>query len=150
MAAPIPTDRRPLGYWIDAVGRGLARNLERPLAAAGIDRTAWRILTVLERGEVNGAELTAALPPDDAEIARPLSLLADLHWAEASDGRWRLTATGRVAHDDILLEVSEVRRAVTAGIAPEHYGTMLATLEQIVRNLDDAQQAQGTAGSSTA
>jgi hypothetical protein len=148
MAAPIPTDRRPLGYWIDAVGHGLARNLERPLAAAGIDRTAWRVMTVLERGEVNGTELTAALPPDETEIVRPLSLLADLRWADASDGRWRLTTTGRVAHERILLGVSEVRAAVTVGIPPEDYATTLATLEQIVRNLDGAQQAQGADGSS--
>ncbi len=150
MTTPVPTDRRPLGYWIDAVGHSLARSLERPLADAGIDRSTWRVMTVLERGAVTERGLAAALPPDETEFARRLARLAELRWAEVADGRWRLTPTGRVAHDDILLTVSEVRRAVTAGIAPGDYATTLATLAQIVRNLDGAQQAQGADGSHTA
>jgi hypothetical protein len=135
MTEPIPTDRRPLGYWIDAVGRSLAQSLARPLAAAGIDRSAWRTLTVLERGPASDEELTAAMPPDEAELPRPLPLLADRGWVEIAGGRWRLTADGRRAHDEILLAVSDVRRTVTAGIAPHDYATTLATLEHIVDNL---------------
>lgn len=151
MAVPVPTDRRPLGYWIETVARLLAENLEPPLTAAGIDRTAWRTMTALERGPATAAELAAAMPPDEAEIARPLPLLADRGWIEAVDEHWRLTSAGRVAHDDILLAVSEVRRAVTDGIAPSDYATTLATLAHIARNLQTVtQQAQGAEGSSSA
>lgn len=143
MTATIPTDRRPLGYWIDAVGHGLARSLERPLATAGIDRTAWRVMTVLERGAVTEAELTAAMPPDETELPRPLPLLADRGWINCVEERWRLTPTGRNAHDEILLAVSDVRRTVTAGIDPRDYATTLATLEHIVNNLA-AQEAEGS------
>jgi hypothetical protein len=146
MTEAIRTDRRPLGFWIDAVGRLLAQSLERPLSAAGIDRSAWRTLTVLERGPATADELTAAMPPDEAESPRPLTLLADRGWIEIADDRWRLTADGRRAHDAILLSVSDVRRTVTAGIAPHDYATTLATLERIADNLATAPQpAEGSA-----
>jgi hypothetical protein len=147
MTEPIRTDGRPLGYWIDAVGRSLAHSLERPLSAAGIDRSAWRTLTVLERGPASEAELTGAMPPDEAESPRPLTLLADRGWIEPIDARWQLTATGRDAHDAILLSVSDVRRTVTDGITPHDYATTLATLEHIVNNLAAASGAQDAAGS---
>lgn len=132
----IPTDRRPLGYWVEAVARLLARSLEAPLAAAGIDRSGWRTLTALERGPATEAELTAAMPPDEAALARPLPQLAGLGWVEEADGHWRLTDAGRGAHDDILLAVSEVRRATIDGIAPQDYATTLDTLARVARNLE--------------
>jgi hypothetical protein len=131
----IPTNRRPLGYWVEAVARLLASSLEPPLAAAGIDRSGWRTLTVLERGPATEAEMTAAMPLDEAEAARPLPRLAGLGWVEEADGRWRLTDAGRVAHDDILRAVSEVRRTAIDGISPDDFATTIQTLARVAGNL---------------
>ena len=43
MTDTIPTDHRPLGYWVEAVGHSLARSLELPLSAVGkVLKTALR------------------------------------------------------------------------------------------------------------
>lgn len=131
----IPTERRPLGYWVEAVARLLASSLEPPLAAAGIDRSEWRTLTVLKRGPATEAELTAAMPPDEAELARPLPQLAKLGWVEETDGRWRLTEAGHLAHNDILRAVNGVRRTAIDGIAPDDFAITIQTLARVADNL---------------
>ncbi|WBU37304.1 hypothetical protein [Homoserinibacter sp. YIM 151385] len=58
----IPTDRRPLGFWIETIGPRLHAGTGRALRASGIRRREWRILTTLQRGPATFDELREALP----------------------------------------------------------------------------------------
>src|SRR5918999_1264765 len=48
--ATVPTDRRPLGFWLKLVDRLLDEGFERILAGAGLTRRHWQALTTLQQG----------------------------------------------------------------------------------------------------
>jgi len=59
----IPTDRRPLGYWLRAIDGPLRENMREAFAAYGVTRREWRTLTTLHVCPASAAEVEAALPP---------------------------------------------------------------------------------------
>lgn len=60
---PTPTDTRPIGWWLAAIGPALRDRMRSTLEDAGVTRRQWRILTVLERGPATAEQLEDALPP---------------------------------------------------------------------------------------
>src|SRR5215207_9036486 len=59
----LPTDRRPLGYWLRAIDGPLRESMRDAFAAFGVTRREWRTLTTLHLGATTLAELQTALPP---------------------------------------------------------------------------------------
>lgn len=59
----IPTDSRPLGWWLHAIGPALRDRMRATLEDAGVTRRQWRILTSLHARAKTVEELQAALPP---------------------------------------------------------------------------------------
>jgi len=165
----IPTEQRPLGYWLRVVENQLHDAMRGAFAEFGVTRREWRTLAILARGAATPAEIRAALPakrrggpgerphgPRELRRGRPLDpaarrggprrsleeLLAELverGWASIDGDRYALTAEGRRIHDELLHRVSTVRARVTAGIPEADYATTLATLERIAANTAPAE-----------
>jgi hypothetical protein len=151
----IPTDRRPLGYWLDAIRGPLRENLRDAFATFGVTRREWRTLTTLHSGPASAAEVEATLPPHRARgpvgaksgthperphrerrtIEQVLDGFVSRGWASLDRGSYALTAEGERIHDAILTGVQSVRERVTAGIPDADYATTMATLERIATNV---------------
>ena len=140
----IPTDRRPLGYWLRAIEGPLRENMRNAFASFGVTRREWRTLTTLHTGPATAADLEATLPPRRHEApARPghrtLEQLLDgfvqRGWATVDAGSYTLTAEGERIHDAVLANVQKVRAQVTAGIPDGDYATTMTTLEKIAGNV---------------
>jgi DNA-binding MarR family transcriptional regulator len=136
----VPTDRRPLGFWLKLVDRLLDEGFERLLDDAGLTRRHWQVLTALQTGPVTVQELDARLAPflDGREptTGPVLDDLAARGWAtRAADGRAAVTPPGAAAHERLLADVSAHRRRVTDGITAEEYRATVAVLERVAANL---------------
>jgi hypothetical protein len=142
----IPTDRRPLGYWLEAIQGPLRENMRAAFASFGVTRREWRTLTTLHAGPSSAEEVEAALPPrrrpaehdhhiQRRTVAQLLDGFVARGWATLDRGSYVLTAEGERVHDAILTRVQTVRAKVTAGIPDAHYTTTMATLERIAQNV---------------
>lgn len=67
----IPTDRRPLGYWLRAIDRPLRESMREAFAESGVSRREWRTLATLHAGPASAADVKAALPPRRGKGRRP-------------------------------------------------------------------------------
>lgn len=134
----IPTDRRPLGYWLRAIEGPLRHTMREAFASFGVTRREWRTLTTLHAAPSTVADIEAALPPH-RHGARTLQQLLDgfvaRGWATADRGSYALTAEGERIHDAVLTNVQTVRARVTDGIPDADYATTMATLEKIAVNV---------------
>lgn len=143
----IPTDRRPLGYWLRAIERPLREHLREAFAAFGVTRREWRVLTTLHAAPSSLDEVREALPPHrhrgpqrplhprHRSLEQVLDGFVARGWAALDEGRYALTPEGSRIHDAILANVERVRARVTDGIADEDYATTMATLERVAANV---------------
>lgn len=137
MSDPVPTDRRPIGYWIDTIAARLDRGIAKILKKRRIDRTEWRVMTMLERGPATHIEVIAALPVERGTSA-PADALGSLvlrQIAEITGRGYALTPSGELLHDETLAALAQFRRSVAAGISEPDWATTMVTLERIARNL---------------
>lgn len=159
----IPTDRRPLGFWLRAIDGRLRDSMRDAFATFGVTRREWRVLTTLHAGPSTVADLEVALLPrrhgapegehpmrehghreHGPRTHRTLEQLLDgfvqRGWASADRGseeslNYTLTAEGERIHDAVLANVQKVRMQVTAGIPDADYATTMSTLEKIAGNV---------------
>jgi hypothetical protein len=142
----IPTDRRPLGYWLRAIEGPLRDTMRNAFATFGVTRREWRTLTTLHAGPATAEQLREALPPRRHDGERPLrpghrtleqllESFVNRGWATVADGSYTLTAVGERSHDAVLTTVQTVRAQVTAGIADADNATTMTTLEKIATNV---------------
>jgi hypothetical protein len=148
----IPTDRRPIGYWLRAIEGPLRETMRGAFATFGVTRREWRTLAVLHDGPAPAADVAAAMParrpaapghrihPDRPHrerrtIEQLLDGFVDRGWASLDRGSYALTAEGERIHDALLANVQKVRMDVTAGIPDADYATTMATLERIAKNV---------------
>jgi hypothetical protein len=138
--ATVPTDRRPIGFWLKLVDRLLDEGFDRLLGDEGLARRHWQVLTALQRGPATVEELDTTLAPflDGREPStRPvLDDLAARGWATWSDGdRAASTPAGAAAHADLLARVATHRRRVAEGVTAEEYLATVAVLRRMAANL---------------
>ena len=147
----IPTDRRPLGFWLRAIEGPLRENMRGAFATFGVTRREWRVLTTLHAAPSTAAELEAALPHrahgehpvrehhGEGRTHRTLEHLLDgfvqRGWATVDRDSFALTAEGERIHNAVLTNVQTVRAQVTAGIPDADYATTMSTLEKIATNV---------------
>ena len=142
----IPTERRPLGYWLEAIRGPLRESMRVAFASFGVTRREWRTLTTLHAGPSSAEEAEAALPPrrrpakhdhhiQRRTVAQLLDGFVSRGWATLDRGNYALTVEGERVHDAILARVQTVRAKVTAGIPDADYATTVATLERIAQNV---------------
>jgi hypothetical protein len=138
--ATVPTDRRPIGFWLKLVDRLLDEGFDRLLGDRGLTRRHWQALTALQDGPATVGDLDTRLAPflDDQEPStRPvLDDLAALGWATWSAGdRAATTPAGTAAHAGLLAEVSAQRRRVTEGVSADEYQGTVTVLARMAANL---------------
>jgi DNA-binding MarR family transcriptional regulator len=139
----IPTDRRPLGYWLRAIEGPLRQSMRDAFATFGVTRREWRTLTTLHEGPRSAADIQAAMPPrrhvDHPRGHRTLEQLLEgfvaRGWVSVDRGSYALTAEGERIHDAVLTNVQSVRAQVTTGIPDADYATTMATLQKIASNV---------------
>jgi hypothetical protein len=131
---PIPTDPRPLGYWLRIVDSLLSEQIAAALESEGVRRREWMVLNVLDR-DVVAPEFTQRLHRKGKVIAR----LTERGWIAPVEGadapRWQLTDAGREAKARIGESVNAVRTRVAGAVSPEDFATTMASLESIAREL---------------
>lgn len=143
-----PQVNRPIGFWVRRVDQLLEAQIARAQNAEGLTRTRWQILNVLtELGSAATSEVADALHAfiDAVTADKQLLELAEAGWATSADGSWRLTEAGVGAHAAALERQSVVRRRAMAGISEAEYATTVHVLQQITRNLEEAEQLQSGA-----
>ncbi|WP_206535717.1 hypothetical protein [Microbacterium sp. 4R-513] len=126
----IPTDRRPLGFWLRAVDALISREFESAFADEGVTRRDWMLLNAL------AGDIDPALAERLARRSKRLRGLEKRGWAdEKGDGTWVLTDEGRAAQERLAAIVDGVRQRVAGAVSPEDFATTLASLEAIAREL---------------
>lgn len=129
--AGVPTERRPLGFWLRTVDSLLSREFAEAFQDAGIDRRDWMLLNALS-GEVE----LPAFAERFVRRGKRLRRLEERGWAvENGDGAWALTDEGRAARDELSEVVDGIRSRVAGAVSPEEYATTMASLEAIAREL---------------
>ena len=138
----IPTDRRPLGFWLRAVDALISREFDTAFADEGVTRRDWMLLNALAR--------TVDAPDSGQWLARKGKRLRGLEkrgWAdETGDGTWVLTDEGRAALERLGGVVDGIRRRIADTVAPEDFATTLASLEAIARELGWDENSAPTRG----
>jgi len=127
----VPTDRRPLGYWLRTVDGLITREFAAAFDGADIDRRDWMLLNALS-GDVEMPSFSERF----ARKGKRLRNLAERGWVEEQgDGTWSLTDEGRAARERLGEIVDGIRSRVTEAVSPEDYATTMASLEAIALEL---------------
>jgi hypothetical protein len=130
----IPTDPRPLGYWLRIVDSLLSEQIADALESEGVRRREWMVLNVLDR-DVVAPEFAQRLHRKGKVLAR----LTERGWIAPVEGvdepQWQLTDAGREAKARIGESVGAVRARVAGAVSPEDFATTMASLESIAREL---------------
>ena len=127
----VPTDRRPLGYWLRTVDGLITREFAAAFDGADIDRRDWMLLNALS-GDVEMPSFSERF----ARKGKRLRNLAERGWVEEQgDGTWSLTDEGRAARERLGEIVDGIRSRVTDAVSPEDYATTMASLEAIALEL---------------
>jgi DNA-binding MarR family transcriptional regulator len=136
---PIPTSRRPIGFWLRLLDRLIDEGLDATLATAHLTRRHWQVLNVLHDGPASIAEADQRVRPflgaDEPSTAPLVDQLVNDGWAVPTGARFELTATGASRYEHLLTEVSHYRRSIIAGITDEEYATTIDVLERMAVNL---------------
>ena len=137
---PLPTDRRPLGYWLRAVDGLLTREFATALDAEGVSRRDWMLLNLLS-GDIDAPELPERL----ARKGKRLRGLEERGWVEEhGDGTWSLTDLGRSEKDRIGVTVDGIRSRVVDAVGDaEAYAALTTSLEAIAREFGWDESATG-------
>ena len=121
---------KPLGYWLRAIDHLLSREFATAFEAEGVTRREWMLLNVLD-GSVDVPGLAERVQRG----GKKLRALSDRGWVIQQDGTWTLTDEGRAAKERLAGIADGVRAKVAGAVSPEDFGTMMASLEAIAREL---------------
>lgn len=126
----IPTDRRPLGFWLRTVDHLISRAFAQALAAEDVNRRDWMLLNAL-----SGAVDVPGFADKLARRSRRLDDFIERGWVAETGSGWELTDEGRAAHERLADIVQGLRERVAGAVSPDEFATMTASLESIAREL---------------
>ncbi|MDN3496772.1 hypothetical protein QL996_12595 [Planococcus sp. APC 4015] len=126
----VPTDPRPLGYWLRVVDGLLTSEFATAFEGEGIDRRDWMLLNA-----VSGEALHPSVAAKLARRSKRLHALAERGWVTETDGQWSLTDAGREAHTRLGSLVDGIRTRVSVAVSPDDFATTMTSLEAIARGL---------------
>jgi hypothetical protein len=131
----VPTDRRPIGYWLKLLDRLIDERLEASLGH--LSRRHWQVMNVIHQGPVSQAEIDARVRPfigGEGTTAPEVADLQQLGWVTGGTGM-TLTELGTQEFARLLDLVSADRKTLMLGIEPAEYASTISVLERMVRNL---------------
>ena len=91
----VPTDRRPIGFWLKLVDRLIDTRLEASLG--GLSRRHWQVLNVVRQGRADQAEIDARVRPFIGSEGTTAPEVADLQqrsWLTSGAASLELTELG--------------------------------------------------------
>jgi hypothetical protein len=134
-AEGVPTDRRPLGFWLRLVDHELSEAFAAEFGADGLERREWMLLNLIA-GDVDDERLAERVAKHSRKRGgRLFQALAERGWIVESGGTWTLTDEGRAQRDVLKSRVDAIRERVAGAVSPEDYATTVASLEAIAREL---------------
>ncbi len=131
----IPTDRRPIGFWLKLVDRLIDARLEASLG--DLTRRQWQVLNAVQQGPVSQSEIDARVRPflvGDQTTVRETADLRDRGWIAGTD-MLALTDLGTQEFTRLLAVVSADRQRLMDGITGAEYAATVAILEKMARNM---------------
>jgi hypothetical protein len=120
---------KPIGYWLKHLDGLIDTAFEAALG--DVERREWQVLNVLAAGERDEVGVVAALQP--FPLGDALERLVERGWVE---GRYALTAAGRVAFAEVGGRAEGVRERLVEGLEPGEYVAVVGTLERMAGNLE--------------
>jgi DNA-binding MarR family transcriptional regulator len=132
----VPTDRRPIGFWLKLVDRLIDTRLEASLG--GLSRRHWQVLNVVRQGRASQGEIDARVKPfigSEGTTAREVADLQQRGWLTSGTTMLELTGLGTTEFARLLELVSADRATLMIGLAPEEYASTVSVLERMARNL---------------
>ncbi|GAA0577517.1 MarR family winged helix-turn-helix transcriptional regulator [Paractinoplanes ferrugineus] len=139
---------RPIGYVLRKLDLLIEERFERTLGERGISRRQWQILNTLADGGSTLAKLADGLAPflDPAagETVQPhIEPLKRPGFVHQDGDSVTLTGTGRDLLGTLTTDVAAIRELATTGIDQREYDRTVTNLQVMIRNLEDARQADG-------
>jgi DNA-binding PadR family transcriptional regulator len=136
---PVPTNHRPIGFWLKLLDRRLDAGLDAVLIGVGLTRRHWQVCNVLHGRPASVAEVDEAVQPfldaQEPSLAPVLDQLVSDGWAQRDGTRFELSAAGVARFDRVLDRVSAFRRSAIEGIADDEYNVAISVLERMAGNL---------------
>jgi len=132
----VPTDGRPIGFWLKLVDRLIDTRLEASLG--GLSRRHWQVLNVARQGRASQSEIDARVRPfigSEGTTAQEVADLLQRGWLTSGTATLELTELGTSELARLLELVSADRTTLMIGIAPEEYASTVSVLERMARNL---------------
>lgn len=130
----IQTESRPIGFWLKLVDRLIDDRFDASLG--GLSRRHWQVLNVIQEGGATQGELDARLRPFLGEAGTTLREVTDLRTRGWIGGTaLALTELGTREFQRLSDVVSAHRNTLMTDISSDDYGTVVATLEKMARNL---------------
>ena len=132
----VPTDGRPIGFWLKLVDRSIDKRLEASLG--GLSRRHWQVLNVVRQGRASQAEIDARVRPfigSEGTTAQEVVDLQQRSWLTSGTATLELTELGTNEFARLIELVSADRTTLMIGIAPEEYASTVSVLERMARNL---------------
>ena len=132
----VPTDRRPIGFWLKLVDRLIDARLEASLG--GLSRRHWQVLNVVRQGSANQAEIDARVRPfigSERTTAQEVADLQERGWLTSGTATLELTELGANEFARLLELISADRTSLMIGVTPEEYASTVSVLETMARNL---------------
>lgn len=130
-AEGVPTDRRPIGYWLRVVDALLTREFAAAFEAEGVSRREWMLLSIIA-----GDDERPGFAERLARKGKKLHVLEDRGWvAQGADGTWTLTDEGHAAKERLGGIVDGLRSRVAGAVSPDDFAITMTALEAIAREL---------------
>ena len=132
----VPTDGRPIGFWLKLVDGLIDKRLE--VSLGGLSRRHWQVLNVVRHGRASQAEIDARVRPfigSEGTTAQEVVDLQQRGWMTGGTATLELTVLGTNEFERLLELVSADRTTLMIGIAPEEYASTASVLERMARNL---------------
>ena len=140
---PTPVTDRTLGFLVADLARLLRRNMDRRLQSLGLTQAQWRAIVHLSRSEgMTQAALAESLEIQPITLTRLIDRMESAGWVERrthpADRRavqLYLTAQSQPILEEMHARAADTLTEATRGVAPRAQRQLVATLEQMKRNL---------------
>jgi DNA-binding MarR family transcriptional regulator len=142
-----------IGFLLADVSRLLRRDFDRRVRVLNMTQAQWRALAHLARDEgINQAALAERLEVKPITIARLIDRMQAAGWvrreADAADRRASLlflTPKAKPILDELQAHADEARKTLLGKITPTSRRQLIATLERMKTNLNEADAATNAA-----
>ncbi len=145
MAQRDVTKQQPIGYWLKHADEVITEHVDQVLDDNGFTRFRWQVLNIVyQAGTItrSGVFHTMQTFIDARQLDEIVDGFVEEGWlvkrGEGDAAQLTLTEAGKAKRESIFELQSEVRRRAMQGISEREYATVIAVLQRLVMNLEQA------------